>query len=285
MRVASHAKVNLHLQVVGKRSDGFHELRTIFQSIDLHDELEVELAPAGVSLEVTGAALDAGPGNLAHRAATRFLERWAPGKGVRIRLDKRIPMGGGLGGGSSNAAAVLRALQHLLGEPAPGGELWELARGLGADVPYFLVGGTALGVGRGDEILPLPELPERELLLALPPVHVSTAEVFAVVTELTPERLDARISHLVQRGNLGWEAIVHATNDLEGPVFRRWPELAAIHAELVSAGAVSRLSGSGAAIWALFDGRQPPDLERRLPAEIRLTRVRTVTRVAFAGAR
>src|SRR4051794_12272675 len=109
MRLASHAKVNLHLQVVGKRSDGFHELRTVFQTIDLHDDVDVELvAGGGVALEVTGADLDGGPTNLAHRAASRFVERWAPGQGVRIRLAKRIPMGGGLGGGSSNAAAVLQ---------------------------------------------------------------------------------------------------------------------------------------------------------------------------------
>src|SRR5581483_9682745 len=276
----------------------YHELRTIFQTVELADTLDVEVARAiygspAVELEVVGAALGAGPDNLAHRAATGFLARWAPATRARIRLEKRIPMGGGLGGGSSNAAAVLRALQALLGAPAPGGELWELARSLGADVPYFLVGGTALGVGRGDEIVPLPELPERDLLLVLPPVHVPTAVVFGALdpprgdsnAELTVGHLDARINHLVQRGNLGWEAFAHAVNDLEGPVFRRWPELATLHAELVSAGAVTRLSGSGAAMWALFDGGEAPGIERRMPSGVRLVRARTLSRDAIAGGR
>src|SRR4051812_33297361 len=126
MRLPSYAKVNLHLQVVGKRADGYHELRTIFQTIDLADVVEVELGPPGVALTVTGADLSAGADNLAHRAASAFLARWAPTQGARIRLEKRIPMGGGLGGGSSNAATVLAALQRLLGAPAPGDELWEL---------------------------------------------------------------------------------------------------------------------------------------------------------------
>src|SRR5207249_4473493 len=137
-----------------------------------------ETGGSGVHLEVEGAALSAGPENLAHRAASGFLARWAPGHGVRILLSKRIPMGAGLGGGSSNAGAVLLALQRLLGHPAPPGDLWLLARSLGADVPFFLVGGTALGIGRGDEILPLPDLPTRELLLVLPGVHVPTSLVF-----------------------------------------------------------------------------------------------------------
>jgi 4-diphosphocytidyl-2-C-methyl-D-erythritol kinase len=284
MRLPAFAKINLHLQVVGKRADGYHELRTIFQTVDLADAVDVELGGSDVALTVHGAELSAGPENLAHRAAAGFLARWAPGQGVRIRLEKRIPMGGGLGGGSSDAATVLRALQVLLGAPAPGAELWELARGLGADVPFFLVGGTALGVGRGDEIVPLPDLPACDITLALPPVHVPTAQVFSGLNQLTPAHLDARINHLVQRGNLGWGAFVHAANDLEGPAFRRWPELAAVHAALKEAGAVTRLSGSGAAIWALFDGSQPPDLERRMPTGIRLVRVRTLTRDAIASA-
>jgi len=117
LEVASHAKVNLHLQVIGRRADGYHELRTIFQEVDLADELAFELGPPGVRLAVTGARLSAGPENLAHRAATGYLARWGRGAGVSIELRKRIPLGGGLGGGSSNAAAVLLALQRLFGEP------------------------------------------------------------------------------------------------------------------------------------------------------------------------
>jgi 4-diphosphocytidyl-2-C-methyl-D-erythritol kinase len=286
LSVASYAKVNLHLQVVGKRGDGHHELRTVFQTVDLADELTVELGGDGVRLAVEGADLSAGPDNLAHRAAARFLERWAPDQGVTLTLRKRIPMGAGLGGGSSNAAAVLRALQRALGDPAPPNELWLLARELGADVPYFLVGGTALGTGRGDEILPLPDLPERELWLVLPPIHVSTAGLFADLGQLTARPFDPRIMVPVQRSELGWKAFAHAANDLEAAVFRRWPELAALHADLLSAGLVARLSGSGAAFWAMEAGEGSGGAEGtgerlrglRLPEGTRIERVRTVSR-------
>ena len=153
----SYAKINLHLQVVGRRADGYHELRTLFQTIDLHDTVGVELGGEGVRLEVRRGDVPSDEGNLAVRAALAYVQRWAPHQGVRLWLDKRIPVGGGLGGGSSNAATVLLALQDLLGDPAPVGELWSLARELGADVPYFLLGGTALGVGRGDEVFPVRE--------------------------------------------------------------------------------------------------------------------------------
>jgi 4-diphosphocytidyl-2-C-methyl-D-erythritol kinase len=293
LSVASYAKINLHLQVVGKRNDGYHELRTVFQTVDLADELTVELGDARASgeqrvrLTVEGADLSAGPDNLAHRAAAGFLERWAPDQGVTLTLRKRIPMGAGLGGGSSNAAAVLRALQRAFGEPAPPAELWLLARELGADVPYFLVGGTALGTGRGDEILPLPDLPERELWLVLPPIHVSTAALFGDLGQLTARSFDPRIMLPVQRSELGWKAFAHAVNDLEAAVFRRWPELAALHADLVSAGLVARLSGSGAAFWAMEAGEGSGGEgtgERlhglRLPEGTRIERVRTVSRAA-----
>jgi 4-diphosphocytidyl-2-C-methyl-D-erythritol kinase len=288
--VTSYAKVNLHLQVVGKRGDGYHELRTVFQTVDLADELTVELdagaAGAGVRLRVEGADLSAGPDNLAHRAAARFLARWAPGHGVALTLRKRIPMGAGLGGGSSNAAAVLRGLQRALGEPARGDELWLLARELGADVPYFLLGGTALGMGRGDEVLPLPDLPPRRLWLVLPPIHVATAALFGDLAELTPRPFDPRIMLPVQRGELGWETFAYAANDLEAAVFRRWPELAALHAALVTAGLVARLSGSGAAFWAMEAGESTGGAEGtgerlrslRLPQGTRIERVRTVSR-------
>src|SRR5262245_5461597 len=130
LTVRSLAKVNLHLQVLGKRGDGYHELRTIFQTVDLADELLLTLGGRGVRLTVEGADLSAGSDNLVHRAATRYLDRWAPEQGVEIVLRKRIPMGAGLGGGSSNAAATLTGLQRALGFPAAPEELWLTARDL-----------------------------------------------------------------------------------------------------------------------------------------------------------
>lgn len=285
--LASYAKVNLHLQVVGRRGDGYHELRTLFQTVGLADEIELELGPPGVRLEVHGAELSAGPDNLAWRAAERFLARWAPGTGVAMSLRKRIPMGGGLGGGSSNAATVLLGLQELLGAPAPPWELWELARGLGADVPYFLLGGTALGVGRGDELVPLPDLPPREMVLVLPPLHVPTTAVFADLGELTAQPLDPRIGSLVQRSSVDWGLLAHVCNDLERPVFRRWPELARLHGLLLEAGAAAaRLSGSGTALWAVWN--DPVDfvaLRERLGGDCRLERVLTLPRAELKSGR
>jgi 4-diphosphocytidyl-2-C-methyl-D-erythritol kinase len=284
--IACHAKVNLHLQVIGRRGDGYHELRTVFQTIDLADELTVELGGEGVRLTVVGApGLSSGAENLAWRAAAGFLARWAPHVGAALHLHKRIPMGAGLGGGSSDAAGVLLALQRCLGSPAPPGELWLLARELGADVPYFLVGGTALGVGRGDEVVPLADLPPRELLLVLPSIHVSTAESFAGLGELTARHFDPRIMALVQRGHLGWESCVHATNDLEAAVFHRWPELAALHADLRATGEVARMSGSGAAMWLMAPRGPLPDGDtlpvRRWPSGTRVERVHTVPRASL----
>ena len=253
----SCAKVNLHLEVVGRRPDGFHELRTIFRTIELADEIEIERTGSGVELEVAGADLPPGPTNLAHRAAGIFLERWgATGDGVRMRLTKRIPAGGGLGGGSANAATVLLALCSLWRIRPPYAELGSAARALGADVPFFLVGGTALGFGRGDEIVPLPDagVPEMELWLALPPFGTPTGEIFAALgdryrTESSPLLLEAEIGALPTRDR-GWVG----ENDLEAPAFRLRPELEAIYTSLLGAGAAAvRMSGSGSTLFALFD--------------------------------
>jgi 4-diphosphocytidyl-2-C-methyl-D-erythritol kinase len=253
----SFAKVNLHLEVVGRREDGYHELRTLFQTIDLADELEVERGGRGVALEVVGADLPAGPGNLAWRAAAAFLARWADaGEGVRLRLTKRIPAGGGLGGGSANAATVLLALCAVWNLRPAYPELWREARELGADVPFFLVGGTALGFGRGDEIVPLPDPagPARELWLAMPPFAVPSRAVFEALEDARRRQpsallLAAEIGAAPPRER-GWVG----DNDLEPAAFRLRPELEAIYTHLAGAGATAvRLSGSGSTLFALFD--------------------------------
>ena len=152
----SFAKLNLHLEVIARRDDGFHELSTVFQTVSVHDEIDVALSESGVTLETAGIETPPGPGNLVSRAAASFLARWG-GRGVDLRLRKRIPVGGGLGGGSSNAATVLLALRELTGQPQTIEELQPVAAALGADVPFFLVGGTAVGVDRGDRIIAAPD--------------------------------------------------------------------------------------------------------------------------------
>ncbi len=253
-RFRSYAKLNLHLEVLGRRDDGFHELRTLFQSIDLHDDLEIELASGeAIELEVVGADLPSDARNLAYRAAAAFRERWG-GSGARIALRKRIPLGSGLGGGSSNAATVLLGLCRLRGLRPSLGELEAMAGRLGADVPFFLHGGTALATGRGDHIARLPDpLLGVAMGVALPPLEVSTAAVFAAhaVASVRPRweipRPAAEGGEPVSVEDLiGW-------NELQATCFRLHPGLVDVYNALSVSGARAvRLSGSGAALFAVF---------------------------------
>ena len=166
-KVRSLAKINLDLRVLHKRSDGYHELRTVFQTISLADSIEIEYEPA----RPTKLTLDdplAIPNNLVLRAAEAVLAAMKTHAQVRFRLTKNIPMGGGLGGGSSNAAAVLLALPVLAGKRLELETLMELGAQLGSDVPFFLIGGTALGIERGTELFELPELRPQPVLLVCP---------------------------------------------------------------------------------------------------------------------
>ena len=280
----SFAKVNLHLQVVGKRSDGFHELRTVFQSVALHDVLRIAASGGGVRLAVSGADLTCGPENLVHRAATAFLSRWGGARGVDIELDKRIPAGGGLGGGSSNAATTLLALRDLCSAPESLADLRPLARELGADVPYFLTGGTALGVGRGDEILPLPELREADIWIAAPAVAVSTAEVFGALAPPIPQPLAGDVLALAH-GPAGADlASLDLWNDLQDLVLRRFSAVERVYTSLLRGGFEGvRLSGSGACLIARWTGTDEPRLE--LPAGTRLLRTRMLNRTSLDSQR
>lgn len=292
LRCRSFAKINLHLEVVGRRADGYHELRTLFQSVALHDVVEVESAADGCAVEVMEGEAPEDASNLAARAAALLLERFAPRRdGARIRLWKRIPLGAGLGGGSSNAATTLWALNRLFGGPATAAELSELAAELGADVPYFLSGGTAWGTGRGDRIEPLPDLEEQEIWLVTPPVEVSTAEVFARLGlpagVLTPRDTPSSIVRLVEVGTEARADRLQAYNDLEAGVLGHYPEIREAREVLVDAGGASvRLSGSGATLYAFF--HVPVDvgaLRRRLPAGSRIVCSRTLSRPSYLASR
>ena len=267
-RLRSHAKINWHLEVLGRRPDGYHELRTIFQTISLADAITLEPQGSGISLAIDRdpslpGELPADESNLAWRAAELFLSA-VPGSlaGVRIGLRKTIPLGGGLGGGSSNAAAVLAGLAGLTERAsatrrvAPE-RLVELASELGADVPFFLHGGVAIGRGRGDRIEPLADarFEEEEVWLAVPPITVSTPTIFSALQALPyepggesgfagepwPGSLPVRLSTLAER------------NDLEAVCLGLHPELRRIYDSLTSSGARSvRMSGSGVTLVASF---------------------------------
>jgi len=250
------AKVNLGLSIVGKRADGYHELRTIYQSISLADELSVSISPgsAVVDFSVSGISVPVGRANLAVRAAEVLLAELNLKRHVQLRLHKIIPAGSGLGGASSDAAAVLRALLHLSGRSLPADRLLRLAAGLGSDVPFFLLGGAALGVGRGAEVYPLPESPRRPLVVVFPGVPVSTPNAYSRLR--APLLTSVRANHNIDLfcGKLfagSWQEI---GNDFERVVFPELPQLARIKRSLVRAGArFASLSGSGSAVFGLFD--------------------------------
>lgn len=267
MRFHSFAKVNLHLEVLRRREDGYHDLRTIFQSIDLADEIEIVRTPGGVGLEVAGAGADSylpavpeDESNLAWRAAASYLARWGSAAGgVGIRLTKRIPVGGGLGGGSANAATVLLGLCVLDGRDPRGAELDAIAADLGSDVAFFLHGGSAIGTGRGERIeaLPDPDAEPLELWLAVPPVGVATREVFAAHRlggssgSASGVRRTEKVTGLAAPWNalLGW-------NDLEPTCLALYPAVRDVYNRVSESGALAvRLSGSGSTIFALYADR------------------------------
>ncbi len=265
-RLRALAKINLNLKVLAKRPDGYHELRTVFQTISLADRLEAEFEPARrTRIEV--ASRPEIPGNLVERAARLALEAMRTTGVVRLRLAKRIPIGGGLGGGSSDAAAVLLALPVLAGRRLALERRIELAAELGSDVPFFLLGGAAVAVGRGTELYPLPDALYARGLLVAPEVEVPTAEAYqALGRELTSPAPFSMISSFQswvweRSAPLRTAAAPAAGNDFEPVVFARYPRLEAVKRKLEKLGArPAMLSGSGAAIFGLF--ASPPPAER-----------------------
>ena len=275
------AKINLSLRVLGKREDGFHEIRTVFQAIDLADHIRLERGGRGVSLAVEGADLGPEHENLAYRAAEDFLRASGESRGVRIQLVKRIPAGAGLGGGSSDAAAVLRCL--AASSRVPPRRLADLASALGSDVPFFLCASPlAHAEGRGEILRELPPLPEAHMVLALPPVHVNTAEAYRALGRGASAGVAAPRDEATAPGD--W-AEVAATlhNDFEDEVAGRHEAIARSLAALRSEGARGALmSGSGAASFGIFGSaadaaRVASRLEGRLGWSF--VPVRTLTRM------
>ena len=263
--VRAHAKVNLDLRILGTRPDGYHELRTVFQSIELHDTLVCAERPGPFSLKSRSAAIPLDHTNLVWIAAAslwRALGRAGEPTDTQVTLDKVIPLQAGLGGGSADAAAALLAFARLWGG-APLTLLREIATGIGADVPFFLSGGTALGLGRGEEIYPLVDLPPHWIVVVQPAYGVSTAEAYTWYDE-------DRVAGVKEQRELQvlpvpWPSrAAQMINDLEPPVVRRHPEITDIKARLKEGGAVaSAMSGSGSAVFGLF---------RTRPAAVRMLR-------------
>lgn len=304
VRAQAPAKINLTLRILGRRASGFHDLETLFQAVDLYDDLHICTRPTpGVSLEVSGADVGPADDNLVVRAARAFLAEGSIDKGLSIRLLKRIPAGAGLGGGSSDAGATLRALRELFPGAVPSERLADLAAELGSDVPFFVGdAGLALGRGRGEILRPLPPLPEAHLVLGCPPVHVATAEAFGA---LARERARARGDEGEAEGGKGaaargggagrtgpcladplparWAEVAElAGNDFEATVVRDHPLVGrALDTLRATRPVFALLSGSGSAVFALHAGA--PEADRAWAAAsqacpgVRFLRARTLS--------
>lgn len=258
--VPSFAKLNLDLRVLHQRPDGYHELRTIFQTISLKDTLCIELDFAKRTQIDLSSSIDI-EDNVVVRAAKLVLEHLHVRAWVRFILDKQIPLGAGLGGGSSNAAAVLIALPALAGKHLPFATQVRFAESLGSDVPFFLRGGTALGLGRGTELYPLPDLPSHHALVVSTGIHVSTAAAYRLLGRNVTDALTSPDESPILREfqTIAWDLEgsrldqLPLKNDFEEAVFKLHPELAVVVRKLRKLGArPARMTGSGSAVFGVF---------------------------------
>jgi 4-diphosphocytidyl-2-C-methyl-D-erythritol kinase len=253
------AKINLSLRVLGRRPDGYHEIETVFQTITLHDR--VVFSPLDDQLELTCRAegVPADETNLVHRAATMLRQRLRIRRGARIELSKTIPAGGGLGGGSSDAAAALLGLARLWQVEDRWSEIASIGAEVGADVPYFFVGGTALGRGTGTQVTPLEDAPPVSLIVITPRARVSTAEAYKALSAPALTKDGGAAILPISRGESDFSVChqgSHAElcNDFEDVVLRMYPEIQHAKATLLEAGARrAMLSGSGSSVYGVFD--------------------------------
>jgi 4-diphosphocytidyl-2-C-methyl-D-erythritol kinase len=291
VRVPAFAKINLDLRVLYRRPDEFHELRTIFQTISLADQIDIAFTPARRT-EITVEGNIQISDNLIARAAGRCLDALRIAAKVEFRLDKQIPMGAGLGGGSSDAAAVLLALPVLARRRIPIEQLMCMAADLGSDVPFFLLGGTAAGVGRGTELYPLPDTGARTGVLVAPRVHVSSAEAYQRLSpRLTMESQQNKMVSFqsavwtLSRALTGTGDSAAGVNDFATVVFEQHPQLKALQQRLLRLGArPAMMTGSGSAVFGLFaTGAQTARAIERIKEE-RVFPIRFVSRKYYRAA-
>jgi 4-diphosphocytidyl-2-C-methyl-D-erythritol kinase len=251
------AKINLDLRILGVRPDGFHDLRTVFQSLAVHDVLTFARRPGPCAIECDDPTLPVDRRNLIWKAASLLWRTVGRGRGdvprgVQIGLRKRIPQAAGLGGGSADAAMTLLALTRLWGLDVDLPTLSRLAARLGADVPFFLVGGTALGLGRGDDIYPLVDLPRTYVVVVRPRFGVSSGDAYAWYDAEPRRQVREPVRRQLPASWPDWARSLR--NDLEPAVTRHHPTIARIKTALVDAGAtVAAMSGSGSAVFGLFE--------------------------------
>lgn len=255
IKVPSFAKINWFLRILGKRVDGFHELCTVFQTVSLHDNLTF-IDSDNLILTCDKTYIPVGDKNLIVKAANILREKFGVKKGAQIHLEKNIPAPGGLGGGSSNAAIAVLGLSTLWQLEISFEEALRIGEKLGSDVSFFFFGGTALGTGRGTQILSLDKKAEKHLLIVTPDVDVSTAEAFSRlnVPHLTNDSSKSNLQICLNEARALDLRQSVLKNDFEASVFRAAPEIKKVKTTLLETGAIQALlSGSGASVFAIFD--------------------------------
>ena len=254
--LASFAKINLDLRILGTRPDGYHDLRTVLQSMALFDTVTVTVRRGPMAVTCDEPDIPTDQRNLVWKAAS-LLHRVATGRSsaprdITIDLRKRVPSEAGLGGGSSNAAMTLLALNNLWKLDLDLATLTRIGARLGADVPYFLVGGTALGLGRGDDIYPLADLPPVHVVILRPGFGVATSDAYQWFDSELRRAVKEPVPRPIPAGWPAWSAMLR--NDLEAPVVRHHPAIGRIRQSLLDAGAAfAAMSGSGSAVFGLFE--------------------------------
>ena len=255
LQLFSPAKVNLRLDILGKRPDGYHDIRTIFQKISLGDDLTLAIIKSGIEVACDNPQVPCGEGNLAHAAAKMLVSRYDIKDGIRVTIKKRIPVAAGLGGGSSNAASTLAGINQLFGLGLSNRDLMVMARDLGADVPFFLFGSSAIATGIGDVLQAISIHPKLWFLLVTPDIQISTAWAYQNVRRgLTNGTVNITIPSCI---NDIAEIIAILSNDLEKVVLPRFPILQDIKDALRNHGALGCLmSGSGSTVFGLFTSEE-----------------------------
>lgn len=256
LTIKAYAKINLTLDILGKRTDGFHEISTIMQTIELHDILELTPQESGIEFVCDNPDIPGGEKNLAWQAADIFLREYRPNDGVKIRLAKRIPTAAGLAGGSSDAAAVLIGMNKIFSLNLSDEELCRLGAKIGSDVPFCILGGTMLAQGRGEKLTRLPDLPEMFVFVCKPPIDVSTAWAYRTYDEAPPP--DVRPDNEAMQRELavgnGRGVAKLLCNVFEPSLIGKYPLIGRIKQQCLECGAWGALmSGSGPTVFALSD--------------------------------
>lgn len=255
MKGKAYAKVNIALDIVGKREDGYHLLKMIMQAIDVYDEIEVEKAKTGISLTCNKVYLPTDSRNLAYRAAENFMNKYNIKSGVKISIKKNIPVAAGLAGGSADCAAVLRLMNELFEVGATEEELMELGLSLGADVPYCIVGGTALCEGVGEKVTKLKPFKDKILVIVKPNFGVSTKEVYGGfdISRVVKHPMVDELILAMEKDDLNYVAN-NMKNLLENVTLRKHHKISRIKMDMNKLGAInSMMSGSGPTVFGIFD--------------------------------